>query len=184
MNALRAYAAERLPGLQVTSLREWWEGERVLVIHSGGDSRRLPEYSLAGKLFTPLPVKSPWSEISTVFDETMALSTGWVSRLGAGLVVASGDVVLTFPPEMLDWEREGVCGVAMRQPAEVGTQHGVYVLDVTGRVYTFLQKPSLAEVRAAGGLLEDNTVAVDTGLIRFDPPVAAILTRLAGVRRA
>jgi len=184
LNALRSYAGLRLPDLPVGSLQQWWERERVLIIHSGGDSRRLPEYSLAGKLFTPLPVKSPWGEISTVFDETMALSTGWVSRLRSGLVVASGDVVLTFPPELLEWEREGVCGVAIRQPVEVGTQHGVYVLDSTGRVYTFLQKPTLAEVRAAGGLLEQDTVAVDTGLMRFDPRVAAALTELAGVRRA
>ncbi|MCP5115679.1 MAG: hypothetical protein GY953_33040, partial [bacterium] len=51
---------------------EWWENQRVLMIHSGGDSRRLPEYSLAGKLFSALPVKTLWGEVSTVFDETLA----------------------------------------------------------------------------------------------------------------
>src|SRR5689334_4602429 len=30
---------------------DWWKGHRVLLIHCGGDSRRLPQYSLSGKLF-------------------------------------------------------------------------------------------------------------------------------------
>ena len=36
-------------------LEGWWNNQRVLMVHSGGDSRRLPQYSLAGKLFTALP---------------------------------------------------------------------------------------------------------------------------------
>jgi fucokinase len=31
--------------------REWWGCHRVLLVHSGGDSRRLPQYSPGGKLF-------------------------------------------------------------------------------------------------------------------------------------
>lgn len=176
--AATLYAMGKLAG-DADDLRTWWTNERVLMIHSGGDSRRLPQYSLSGKLFSPLPVKTPWGEASTVFDEAMALSTGWAERLHAGLAVGSGDVVLTFDAAQLDWTRPGVCGVAMRQPPEVGSQHGVYVADETGRVYDFLQKPSLAEVRAAGGLLEDGQVALDTGLLCFDAEVCARLTELA-----
>jgi fucokinase len=149
LHALRALAANQADTL------EWWRTQRVLMIHSGGDSRRLPQYSLSGKLFSALPVETPWGGPSTVFDETMALSTGWAGQMNAGLLVCSGDVVLTFDAAELDWERPGVCGVAMRQPPEVGSRHGVYVADAAGRVYAFLQKPSLAEVKAAGGLLDD-----------------------------
>lgn len=185
LNALRALAQRDLADSAAapSSLEAWWNGRRVLIIHSGGDSRRLPEYSLAGKLFSALPVKTPWGDVSTVFDETLALSTLWAERLPAGLLVASGDVILTFPAEELNWERPGVCGVAMRQPAEVGSGHGVYVIGDEGRVYSFLQKPSAAEVRAAGGMLPGDQVALDIGLLRFDAPVAARLTELAGVRR-
>ncbi len=181
LNALRALA-RRFPPRPGEELETWWNRQRTLVIHSGGDSRRLPEYSLSGKLFSALPVKTPWGEVSTVFDETLALSTGWAQQMEGGLLVSSGDVILTFPPQQLDWRRPGVCGVAMRQPVEIGSQHGVYVLGDDGRVYSFLQKPSLAEVRAAGGLLPDSKVALDAGLIRFDPKSAALLARLAGVQ--
>jgi len=152
LNALRVLARNALAGKAGGSLEDWWRTQRVLMIHSGGDSRRLPEYSLAGKLFSALPVKTPWGDVSTVFDETLALSTLWVEKLSSGLLISSGDVILTFPAEQLDWDRPGACGVAMRQPVEVGSQHGVYVIGDEGRVYSFLQKPSLAQIKAAGGL--------------------------------
>jgi len=158
---------------------EWWTRNRVLVIHAGGESRRLPEYGLTGKLFGILPARTPWGENSTVFDETLALSTLWVERFSSGLVVSSGDVVLTFDAAGLDWDRPGVAGAAMRQPIEVGTRHGIYVLDERGRVYSFLQKPTPAQVRAAGGILPGNTVALDTGLLHFDPALSAGLSHLA-----
>jgi len=157
----------------------WWTRNRVLVIHAGGESRRLPEYGLTGKLFGILPVRTPWGENSTVFDETMALSTLWVERFSSGLVVSSGDVVLTFDVSSLDWNRPGVAGVAMRQPIEVGLRHGIYVLDERGRVYSFLQKPTPAQVRAAGGILAGHQVALDTGLLHFDAALSASLSHLA-----
>jgi fucokinase len=181
-HALRTLAEHALYGARGESMESWWSGQRVLIIHSGGDSRRLPQYSLSGKLFSALPVKTPWGETSTVFDEFLALSTPWAECFAAGLVVASGDVLLTFDADELDWERPGVCGVAIRQPAGVGTQHGVYIADEDGRVHWFLQKPAPAQVEASGGLLPHGMVAVDSGLLRFDPDVAALMMELAGVR--
>jgi len=157
----------------------WWGSNRVLVIHAGGESRRLPEYSLTGKLFGILPARTPWAENSTVFDEILALSTLWVERFSSGLAVSSGDAVPIFDAADLDWERSGVAGVAIRQPIAVGTRHGIYVLDERGRVYSFLQKPTPGEVRAAGGLLPGDNVALDTGLLHFDAGLSASLSRLA-----
>ena len=131
----------------------WWSRNRVLVIHAGGESRRLPEYSLTGKLFGILPARTPWGENGTVFDETLALSTLWLERFSSGLVVSSGDVVLTFDAADLEWNLPGVAGAAIRQPIEIGVRHGIYVLDERGLVYSFLQKPTPAQVRAAGGIL-------------------------------
>jgi len=64
LNALRELAASVLFGAgdppQPIDLTEWWSRQRVLLIHSGGDSRRLPQYSLCGKLFSAVPVTAPW----------------------------------------------------------------------------------------------------------------------------
>ena len=37
------------------SLAELFAGERILILHSGGDSRRLPMYAVEGKIFAPIP---------------------------------------------------------------------------------------------------------------------------------
>jgi len=169
LNALRALRE---------STSDPWENRRVLVLHAGGDSRRLPQYSLSGKLFSALPVKTPWGDVSTVFDELLALSSAWAAQMHGGFLACSGDVLPTFEAEQLSWERPGVCGVAIRQPVEAGALHGVYVADEHGRVYSFLQKPAAAQVRAAGGLLPGGLVALDTGLLRFDAETARRLERV------
>jgi fucokinase len=162
--------------------REWWSKHRALLVHSGGDSRRLPQYSPVGKLFGVLPSRARPRATTTVFDETMTLSMAWAERIPNGLLVASGDVVLRFDAERVQWDRPGVTGVAMRLDPETGSHHGVYVVGEGEQVYTFLQKPTPVEVKAAGGLLDDGCVAVDIGLLRFDAELTAELTELAGFR--
>jgi fucokinase len=112
----------------------------------------------------------------------MMLSAAWAERVPSGLLVASGDVVLRFDANCVKWDRPGVTGIAMRLDVETGGHHGVYVVGPQEQVYTFLQKPTPAEVKAAGGLLDDGRVAVDVGLLRFDAELTAALTELAGVR--
>ena len=159
--------------------REWWEQHRALLIHSGGDSRRLPQYSPVGKLFGVLPSQARPRATTTVFDETVTLSAAWAECIPNGLLVAAGDVVLKFDAQQVNWSRPGVTGVAMRLDAETGSHHGVYVVGDGDQVYTFLQKPTPAEVKAAGGMLADGLVAVDIGLLRFDPELTASLAGLA-----
>jgi hypothetical protein len=135
-------------------IHAWWRTHSVLMIHSGGDSRRLPQFSATGKLFGLLPVRAAGGGVSTVFDETLALSTSWLDRMDAGLVIGSGDVLLVFDPDGLDWRRPGVNGVALWQPAAVGSQHGVMLW--TG--WRRLLLPSANQRgrnAAAGGLSSD-----------------------------
>ena len=83
---------------------ELFKGKRILILHSGGDSRRLPAYSAVGKIFFPLPTSfSPvleWSEwrdgFVTLFDLFLN-NLMELPRLHDGqMVVASGDVLLSF----------------------------------------------------------------------------------------
>ena len=162
--------------------QEWWNCHRVLLIHSGGDSRRIPHFSSVGKLFGTLPSRNQSKATTTVFDELFALSLEWAERMPNGLLVASGDVVLRFNASHVRWDRSGATGIAMRLDLEKSRSFGVYVVGTEDQVYTFLQKPTPAEVKDAGGVLEDGRVAVDTGLIRMDADLASALTGLARVK--
>ena len=45
-----------------------FKGKKILVIHSGGDSKRIPQYSACGKLFSPVPRLIFDGKRSTIFD--------------------------------------------------------------------------------------------------------------------
>lgn len=73
------------------------------MIHSGGDSKRVPQYSACGKLFSPVPRVLPNGKRSTLFDEFMISMSGVAARMNAGMLVCSGDVLLLFNPLQIDF---------------------------------------------------------------------------------
>ena len=75
-----------------------FKNRRILVIHSGGDSKRVPQYSAIGKLFSPVPRELPDGRSSTLFDEFIVGMSGVPSRIQEGMLVLSGDVLLLFIP--------------------------------------------------------------------------------------
>lgn len=159
-------------------------GQRVLMIHSGGDSRRLPAYAAQGKLFLPLPRETREGRPATLFDLVLEdLASIELSRDGR-VLVASGDVVLGVAGQRVDVNRPGVVGVAFKTDAARGSRHGVYICDEFGRVTDFLQKPSESTAAARGAIAGDGSVLVDTGLVAFDVASAAKLLDAAGVRVA
>ena len=80
-----------------------FSGLRILVIHSGGDSKRVPMYSALGKLFSPVPHRLSNGKSSTLFDEFLIAMASLPARIREGMVVLSGDVVLLFNPLKIDF---------------------------------------------------------------------------------
>ena len=151
-------------------------GQRILMIHSGGDSRRLPHCSASGKLFARVPRSLPDGRASTIFDEFLISLSGLAAEAPAGALIASGDVLLIFDHLQLSFHRGGVIGVAAAAPAEMGRRHGVYASGARGhRVRAYLHKPSAAELAAWGAVDPDGAVQIDTGLVWLD---AASIGRL------
>lgn len=85
-----------------------FDGKRILVIHSGGDSKRVPQYSACGKLFSPVPRILPNGRRSTLFDEFMIDMCGVAARMNAGMLVCSGDVLLLFNPLQIDFTEKAL----------------------------------------------------------------------------
>ncbi len=149
-------------------------GKRILIIHSGGDSRRLPICSATGKLFARVPRVLPDGRASTVFDEFLIGLSGLSSAsLPPGVLVASGDVLLVFDHLQISFQRGGVIGVAAAAPVEMGLRHGVYVHgDSAHRVQAYLHKPPAEELAHWNAIHPDGTVQIDTGLVWLDAATA------------
>ena len=153
---------------------------RVLLIHSGGASQRLPAYSPLGKIFAPLPLLRPDGHIATLFDHLYITLAGLPERLGPGMLVLAGDVFLLFDHRHVARPPTGVTAISMRVDADLGRGHGVFVTDKRRRVARTLQKVSVDEMRAAGATDSDGRVLIDTGLLFFDAPRTRLLAQLAG----
>lgn len=158
-----------------------FEHARILIIHSGGDSRRLPAFAAQGKAFVPLPLEDDRGRRLALLDLILDDFAG--CRLGDGgrVIVASGDVYLGLRQEQVDLSGSGVLGVAFRGSLARGSRHGVYALDHKGRVRNVMQKPTAAAARSLGAVDRHGRVLIDAGVVAFDPAAARTLLRCAGV---
>lgn len=151
---------------------------RILVIHSGGDSKRVPTYSALGKLFSPVPHKLPDGRSSTLFDEFLISMSSVASRIREGMVLLSGDVLLLFNPLQIDFSGKGAAAISFKEDVETGKNHGVFLNGDDGNVRKFLHKQSIEILTAMGAVNENNCVDIDTGAIIFAPEVLDALYTL------
>ena len=167
-------------------------GHRILICHSGGDSRRTPAYAAQGKVFTPVPTTGAGGQPLALFDLILRTVSALPAPDGGHVLVTSGDVLLTFDHASVDFSKPGITGVAYFGPVERGSRHGVYVPSGFGAnplrtecvpVADFLQKPSESEARACGAVDPFGHVAVDTGLVSLDPATCARLLEIAGAKK-
>lgn len=140
---------------------------RVLVIHSGGDSKRVPQYSALGKLFSPVPHRLANGRNSTLFDEFMICMSSVPSRIREGMVLLSGDVLLLFNPLQIDYNNVGAAAISFKENVETGKNHGVYLNGENGNVKCCLQKKPVDELRRVGAVNEADCVDIDTGALIF-----------------
>ena len=145
-----------------------FKDKRILVIHSGGDSKRVPQYSACGKLFSPVPRELPDGRRSTLFDEFIIGMSGMPSRFKEGMLILSGDVLLLFNPLQIDFQFNGAAAISIKEHVETGKNHGVFLGDENGYVRQFLHKMSVEKLTQVGAVNAHGNVDIDTGAIMLD----------------
>ena len=144
-----------------------FSGLRILVIHSGGDSKRVPQYSALGKLFSPVPHKLKNGRSATLFDEFMMSMSSVPARIREGMVLLSGDVLLLFNPLQIDYNGKGAAAISFKEDVETGKNHGVFLRGDDGCVEKFLHKQSVESLKKYGAVNENGKVDIDTGAVIF-----------------
>jgi fucokinase len=159
---------------------------RVLIVHAGGDSRRLPAYSPCGKIFVPLPGDRADGFIPTVFDRLLPafvhLPEG--SADTGQIVVASGDALLLFESGGIDLSKRGITALGARVAPETAARHGVFCVDASGVVRHFLQKPGVREQADIGAIGADGQSVLDIGVLSMDAWTATKLLECFGTAAA
>jgi galactokinase/mevalonate kinase-like predicted kinase len=158
---------------------------RVLIIHAGGDSKRLPTYGPCGKIFVPVPGDSDCALTPTLFDRQLPVYLALPKPEGGcgQTVITSGDVLLGFDPTLVSFADQGTTGLGCHAAPEQAARHGVFCPD-GDRVRRFLQKPSPDAQREQGAVDRYGRSVLDIGVMSFDGGTAMRLLDLCGVRTA
>ena len=96
-----------------------FKGLRAVCLHSGGDSKRTPNYSALGKLFSPVPRTLPNGNPSTLFDEFMISTASIPGRMSEGMLMLSGDVLLLFNPLQIDFGGRGAAAISFKESRRI-----------------------------------------------------------------
>ncbi|XP_071950374.1 fucose-1-phosphate guanylyltransferase-like [Antedon mediterranea] len=147
---------------------------KVLLIHAGGYSQRLPNASLLGKAFMPLPLGDP---LYQMLEMKLITYIDLPSRMDPGVFVCSSDTLELF---VLDrghhnhswsFKSPGFTALAHQSSLLIGTTHGVFVLsedldlDSNDSVFTeslqFLHKPSVDVMKEMGAVRQHSSGSKD-----------------------
>ncbi|XGW13569.1 hypothetical protein V3C99_000132 [Haemonchus contortus] len=129
-------------------------GQKVLLIHSGGLSQRLPHVSAFGKIFATLP------NGNTVLETKLHTYRSLPTMLPPGLLVAASDVLEDVSAFRKCDLSSDMIVFATESNLKVASDHGVFVMD-NGCLTSVLQKPSLDDMKAAGAILPSGNALTD-----------------------
>jgi len=167
-------------GKKPTSPSAWKEalaGVHVLIVHAGGDARRLPAYSPCGKIFIPVPGESDSALGLTLLDRQLPryLSLPAPADGSGQVVVTTGDVFLDFDSSRLRFGRKGITAIGCFADPKLASAHGVFCPAPDGEVRRFLQKPSVEDQERLGAVDRQGRSVLDIGIMSLDTAAAGRL---------
>ena len=146
----------------------WLASEKRILIHAGGQSRRLPAYAPSGKVLIPIPVFR-WERGQKLSQDLLSLQVPLYERImraapdSLHTMIVSGDVLVraTQPLQKIP-EADVVC-YGLWLSRETAKNHGVFVSErqSPNTLKCMLQKPS---VQTLGELLKDHFYLTDIGI--------------------
>ncbi len=163
---------------------EWLSGEKRIIIHAGGKSRRLPAYAPAGKSLIPMPVFR-WSRGQKLSQRLIDLQVPLFDKIldyappKLNTLVASGDTLIFSGDKLpLIPEADVVCFGLWLEP-EKATNHGVFFAHPRSpeQLEFMLQKPSIDKIRE---LVHDYYFLMDVGIWLLSPKAAGVLMQKSG----
>ena len=161
---------------------------RILIVHAGGDSRRLPAYGSCGKIFIPIPSENDSAISHTLFDRQIPAYIALPPpSVGSGqIVITAGDVLLNFDPSAVRFSATGITGLGSRAAPQQAAKHGVYCIAPNGAadggpVRLYLQKPTLIEQEQQQAIDRYGQSVLDIGVIAFDAAAAVAMLQACGV---
>jgi galactokinase/mevalonate kinase-like predicted kinase len=147
---------------------EWLSSEQRLILHAGGQSRRLPAYASVGKVLTPIPVFR-WERGQRLSQDLLSLQMPFFDQVmraapkGLNTIIASGDVLIRTPLPVKEIPQADVVCYGLWLSDDIAKDHGVFVADrkTPTRLKRMLQKPDVSTLSA---LRHEHVYLTDIGV--------------------
>ncbi len=150
------------------SFDEWLASERRLLLHAGGQSRRLPSYAPSGKILTPIPVYR-WERGQRLSQDLLSLQVPLYQKMmdaappSVHTMIVSGDVLIRATQALQPIPDADVICYGLWLSADIAKDHGVFVSsrETPDVLKCMLQKPS---VETLSQLSEHHLYLTDIGV--------------------
>ena len=150
------------------SFSDWLSKEKRIILHAGGQSKRLPAYAVSGKILTPIPVFR-WERgqrlSQTLLDLQLPLYERMMEQAPKRLttMIVSGDVYIRAAERIGAIPDADVVCYGLWLDASIAKNHGVFVSDrrTPTVLKQMLQKPS---VERLSELLKAHFYLTDIGI--------------------
>ncbi|MDD8051236.1 MAG: bifunctional fucokinase/fucose-1-phosphate guanylyltransferase [Verrucomicrobiota bacterium] len=167
-----------------TPFLQWLSQDPTLIIHAGGQSRRLPAYAPTGKVFAPIPVFR-WSLGQTLTQTLLDLQHEPLSGLlntappATHVLIASGDVLVRFANGLPPMPSADVIIFGLWIRPEQASQFGVAFCNRAHpeQLEFYLQKPPPDQIREESGRC---FYMVDTGIWLLSDRAIRVLMERSG----
>ena len=186
----QAFLAEQ-PSGTADAFATWLSSEKRILLHAGGQSRRLPAYAPSGKLLTPVPVFR-WGRGQRLSQDLLSLQLPLYERIMAQApaslrtMVVSGDVLVRTGQPLAPLPEADVVCYGLWLDASVASHHGVFLSDrrTPHVLKQMLQKPTVGELHS---LQASHYYLTDIGVWLLSDRAVSLLMRKCmgqGVPRA
>lgn len=147
---------------------EWLREEKRILLHAGGQSRRLPGYAPSGKILTPIPVFR-WARGQRLEQNLLSLQLPLYEQImekaptSLRTLIASGDVYIRAGQPLQDIPDVDVVCYGLWVDPYLAKNHGVFVSSRSNpdKLDFMLQKPSVEEL---GKLMQTHLFLMDIGI--------------------
>ena len=137
---------------------EWLGTEKRILLHAGGQGRRVPAYAPSGKILTPVPVFR-WARGQKLSQDLLSLQLPLYEEImdkapsSLHTLIASGDVMVRCKEPLQEIPEADVVCYGLWVDPSLATRHGVFVTDrnTPDRLAYMLQKPGLDELGKLSG---------------------------------
>lgn len=169
-------------------LREWCKNQKMehsaekrILLHAGGQSRRLPGYAPLGKILTPIPVFR-WARGQKLGQNLLSLQLPLYEKImerapeNLRTLIASGDVYIRAEKPLQEIPDTDVVCYGLWVDPLLATHHGVFVSDRKDpeALDFMMQKPSLEELE---NLSNTHLFLMDIGIWLLSDRAVELLMR-------